>query len=108
MKKIKKIEEIGKKEVFDISIANNHNFYYNGTLLHNCDYRGELMIMMRYVSGTRFMNTGLPLTDIKELIGTRIAQLIIQPYAADIIIKKGTVDDTIRGAGGFGSTDAQN
>jgi dUTP pyrophosphatase len=68
------------------------------------DYRGPLMIMMRYISVDRFLKAGTDYSnEIKALIGTRIAQLVIQPYQ-DVIIKSGKVNDTERSEGGFGST----
>jgi len=35
--KIKKITT-EKKQTFDITIKNNHNFFCNGHLIHNCSY----------------------------------------------------------------------
>jgi dUTP pyrophosphatase len=36
--------------------------------------------------------------------GMKIAQMLIQPVEAPTIVESGTLDDTSRGAGGFGST----
>lgn len=69
------------------------------------DYRGELIVMLRYVSGGRFIRPRVIKEDMKELIETKIAQLVIQPYHSNLIIKKGKVRDTKRGDGGFGHTD---
>ena len=78
----------------------------NNVGIIDSDYRGELIIMFEYVSGSRFMRPRIIEEDIEELIGTRIAQLIIQPYHSNLIIKKGKVRDTKRSDGGFGSTDS--
>ena len=37
-------------------------------------------------------------------VGERIAQMVILPYLAVDFIESDTLDDTERGAGGFGST----
>jgi dUTP pyrophosphatase len=67
------------------------------------DYRGEIMVMLRYVNTGRFFG-GMDYTHhVRQVLGTRIAQLIIQPYT-DIILKSGKVKDTVRGEGGIGST----
>ena len=91
--KIKSIEK-SKKQTYDITIDKNHNFFCNGHLIHNCDYRGEIKIIL--------MN----LTDTPYIIrnGDRIAQMIISRYERvswDIVDE---LDDTERGDGGFGST----
>lgn len=81
----------------------------NWTLANGCgiidsDYRGELMVMFRYVSGGRFFQRLTDFTPmIKELMGQRIAQLIIQPYT-NVALCAGTVNSTDRGSGGMGST----
>jgi RNA ligase (TIGR02306 family) len=36
IQKITSIQKINKQRRFDISVANNHNFFANGTLVHNC------------------------------------------------------------------------
>lgn len=36
IKKIKKISIIENRDVYDITVNNNHNFFANGTLVHNC------------------------------------------------------------------------
>lgn len=66
----------------------------NGVGVIDSDYRGEV---------------GIPLhnyTDIPARIrpDERIAQLVIQPYSAAVLEIVDDLDDTERGAGGFGST----
>lgn len=58
------------------------------------DYRGELFVSLHNHS------------DIPQEIapGERIAQMIITPYVAADFIVTGELSETVRGAGGFGST----
>ena len=58
------------------------------------DYRGEVMVALH--------NHG----KIKQTIeaGERIAQMVIAPYVTANFILSDSLDDTVRGEGGFGST----
>lgn len=57
------------------------------------DYRGEIMVALH--------NHSSQAQTIEK--GERVAQIVITPYVvADFV--EGDIDDTIRGAGGFGST----
>ncbi|MGB7372747.1 dUTP diphosphatase [Pontixanthobacter sp.] len=58
------------------------------------DYRGELKILM--------INHGAENFDVKR--GERVAQLVLAPVIQAIWQEADTLDDTVRGAGGFGST----
>lgn len=60
------------------------------------DYRGEVMILLFNLSNVEF--------EVKE--GDRIAQLIIEKYTRTDLIDAGEddLDETVRGAAGFGST----
>lgn len=60
----------------------------------DCDYRGEIMVALHNDSPS------------PRYIGAheRIAQLVIQPYPNVDFIEAENLDDTNRGAGGFGST----
>jgi|SRR6185369_6823996 dUTP pyrophosphatase len=58
------------------------------------DYRGELKIIM--------INLGAEPFAIAR--GDRIAQLIVAPVQPACFVEVATLDETIRGAGGFGST----
>jgi dUTP pyrophosphatase len=58
------------------------------------DYRGELLVIL--------YNTGKE--DFVVNRGDRIAQLIIEPYIAPVIEVVEELDETARGASGFGST----
>ena len=57
-------------------------------------YRGEVRVVM--------VNLGTEPFEIKS--GMKIAQMLIQPVEAPTIVESDTLDDTSRGAGGFGST----
>ncbi|MCW2383121.1 MULTISPECIES: dUTP diphosphatase [unclassified Sphingobium] len=58
------------------------------------DYRGELKVIL--------VNLGEDDFEIKR--GDRIAQLIVAPVQVARMVEVATLDDTARGAGGFGST----
>ncbi|MGP0060926.1 MAG: dUTP diphosphatase [Beijerinckiaceae bacterium] len=62
----------------------------------DADYRGEIGVVL--------INFG---SDPFEIVrGTRIAQLVIAPVARAVLVAAPELDTTVRGAGGFGSTDA--
>jgi dUTP pyrophosphatase len=58
------------------------------------DYRGEIHVIL--------VNLGRESFAVER--GNRIAQLIIAPIARAQLVEAETLDDTLRGAGGFGST----
>ena len=58
------------------------------------DYRGELMVALH--------NHGTAAQTIED--GERIAQLVITPYLTALFFETDDLSDTVRGAGGFGST----
>lgn len=60
----------------------------------DADYRGELMVALHnHDTKTRTVSHG-----------DRIAQLVIAPYMTAQFVHTETLDNTIRGDGGFGST----
>lgn len=61
------------------------------------DYRGEIKVLM--------INLGQEVVKVSK--GERIAQLVICPVARAEWIVTQELDDTTRGAGGFGSTGTQ-
>lgn len=65
----------------------------NGVGLIDSDYRGELGVILQNNGGEPF----------KVEDGMRIAQLVIVQYQ-QTIFKQDSLNDTIRGKGGFGST----
>lgn len=60
----------------------------------DCDYRGELKVLL--------INLGDLAFEIRR--GERIAQLVIQPVTRGLLVEVASLDQTRRGAGGFGST----
>jgi dUTP pyrophosphatase len=70
-----------------ITVANSP-----GTI--DADYRGPVGVILHNFGQTPF----------KIARGDRIAQLVIAPVAAAEVVEVAEIDDTARGAGGFGST----
>ena len=60
----------------------------------DCDYRGEVMVALH--------NHGKTARRVEA--GDRIAQLVVAPYIAAEFTEAEQLSDTVRGAGGFGST----
>ena len=58
------------------------------------DYRGEIMVALHNHSGEAAVVAD----------GERIAQMVITPYLTAEFIVKDSLEDTLRGEGGFGST----
>jgi dUTP pyrophosphatase len=60
----------------------------------DCDYRGEVRVVLA--------NLGQAPFEIRR--GERIAQLVVSPVTHAQLVEVSEVSDTVRGAGGFGST----
>ncbi len=60
----------------------------------DADYRGEVQVLL--------VNLGQEPFTIRH--GDRIAQLIVAPVVQARLVEVQSLDDTVRGAGGFGST----
>ncbi len=60
----------------------------------DCDYRGEVKVALHN-------HSEIPQT---VAAGERVAQLVITPYITAQFVVKDELSDTVRGAGGFGST----
>ena len=60
----------------------------------DCDYRGEIMVALH--------NHGTQTRVVKS--GDRIAQFVVTPYITACYEEAEELSDTVRGAGGFGST----
>ena len=60
----------------------------------DADYRGEVKVML--------VNLGAEPVEITR--GMRIAQLVVAAFAQALPVEVAALDDTARGAGGFGST----
>lgn len=76
--------------------------YKNGVTVLNApgtidaDYRGEVKVLLINLGSEPFTITA----------GMRIAQMVITPYTKAALNEVETVSETVRGAGGFGSTGA--
>ena len=92
--KIKSIKKIEDGKTYDISVKKNHNFFCNDILVHNCDYRGPIGIVL--------MNTGRSVFTIAK--GMRIAQAVLQKVERIEWDQVEQLEETERGSGGFGST----
>lgn len=64
----------------------------------DADYRGELFVLL--------MNAGSTAFSVER--GTRIAQFVVAPVLRADLVEVPALDDTERGAGGFGSTGTGN
>lgn len=60
----------------------------------DCDYRGEVCVSLH--------NHSSEVRVVKH--GDRVAQMVITPYLTAQFYVSDELDDTVRGAGGFGST----
>lgn len=60
----------------------------------DADYRGEVKVIL----------TNFGQSDFVIRRGDRIAQMVIAPYTRAVWVESGTLDETKRGAGGFGHT----
>lgn len=97
LSKVKRVSRGVIKQTYDITVGNNHNFFCNNVLIHNCDYRGHIVVLL--------YNLGAKKVELKR--GERVAQMVINKLP-DVELVIGTVDtDTTRGEAGFGSTDLQ-
>lgn len=63
----------------------------------DADYRGEVSVILINLGSEPFTVTR----------GMRIAQMVIAPVSRAALVELDTLDDTDRGAGGFGSTGTQ-
>ena len=68
----------------------------NGIGVIDSDYRGEIFFSAVNLSSEAYTVTP----------GERVAQLMLMPVYTMALIEKDTLDETARGAGGFGSTGA--
>lgn len=94
--KIKKITT-EKKQTFDITIKNNHNFFCNGHLIHNCSYTGEVKVILFNVNNHQ----------VKINKGMKIAQAVLTSVVNGKWVqlnKLNGINDKDRGSNGFGST----
>lgn len=94
--KIKKITT-SLKQTYDITVSNNHNFFCNNHLIHNCGYTGEIKVIL--------FNTSKDSIIIKK--GQKVAQGVLTPVVSGKwleLIKVDNIDEKDRSNNGFGST----
>jgi dUTPase len=86
-----------KKQTYDITVDNNHNFFCNNHLIHNCGYTGEVKAII-------FNTNKEPFTITK---GMKIAQAVLCPVVngkwVDLTESNQQVNKD-RNNNGFGST----
>lgn len=80
------------------SIANTDFLMANSVGIIDPDYRGRLLVPLRYVGEDP------PKLAAEALLNKRIAQLIVRPLLECQIEVVTSLDETERGTGGFGST----
>jgi dUTPase len=94
--KIKKISK-STKQTYDITVENNHNFFCNNHLIHNCGYNGEIQVIV--------FNTNNYIVTIPK--GMKVAQAVLCPVVNGKwveLVENGDVTEKDRGNNGFGST----
>lgn len=94
--KIKKIT-LSKKQTYDITVSNNHNFFCNNHLIHNCGYTGEIQVI---VFNTNNYSVMIPK-------GMKIAQAVLCPVVPGKMVEfelVNSLEEKDRGNNGFGST----
>lgn len=91
--KIQKIQK-SKKQCYDITINNNHNFFANDCLIHNCDYKGSVGVILANFGQDTFVVEN----------NMRIAQMVFANVLTPTIELCDELSETERGQGGFGST----
>lgn len=92
--KIIKKTKIESEPVYHITVEENHNFFANKHCVHNCQFRGEIKVILHNTSNVMF----------KVEKGMRIAQMVINKLPLIEYIEVDKLSDTTRGKNGFGST----
>lgn len=93
--KIKTLDHKIEPILYHLTVEKNRNFFGNGICLHNCDYRGEIGIILINHSH---------LYDFEVNKGERIAQLVLNKVEQIVWEEASELSNTDRGDGGFGST----
>lgn len=94
--KIKKISK-STKQTYDIAVENNHNFFCNNHLIHNCGYNGEVKAII--------FNTNPHEVTIHE--GMKVGQAVLTSVVNGKWVNLVKVEDIVekdRNNKGFGST----
>ena len=87
----------GFKPTYDITVSNNHNFYCNNHLIHNCGYTGELQVILFNTTNQK----------VKIEVGQKIAQAVLCPVVSGkwvSLVEKSELITKDREDNGFGST----
>lgn len=93
--KITKIDKTENKDIYHLTVKNNHNFFGNNLCLHNCGYRGEIQGTFNKLNGN---------FSEKYNVGERGMQLIILPFPRVKMIESDELSETDRGENGHGHT----
>lgn len=96
--KVKKIKKVESEPVYHLNVKNNQSFFGENLCLHNCNYRGEIKILLHNFD---INNT------VKIRHGDRIAQAVINNVFSENQLyfnKKNNLDETNRGSSGFGDS----
>jgi len=86
-----------KKQTYDITVDNNHNFFCNNHLIHNCGYTGEVKVILFNTNNSEF----------KVTKGMKVAQAVLCPIVNGAWVDLQEVDEVKekdRKDNGFGST----
>lgn len=97
--KTTKILKISKtrKQTYDITVENNHNFFCNNHLIHNCGYTGEVQVIV--------FNTNNH--SVKITKGMKVAQAVLTSVVNGGWVgleKVNKINKKDRNERGFGST----
>ncbi|MDH5752207.1 MAG: dUTP pyrophosphatase [Deltaproteobacteria bacterium] len=82
------------------SIVKSDFFQGNSVGVIDPAYRGRIMVVLRYLGE----NGDGGLSAARSLVGKRIAQLLVRRLETVLVEQVESLEDTHRGAGGFGST----
>ena len=83
------------------SISKTNLILANSVGVIDSGYRGEIMLKFRHINNIINYGSHSPTT---PKVGERIAQLMIVPYPNIEFVEVDSLEDSERGAGGFGST----
>ncbi len=101
--KFKKIVKITKgiSDVYDLNVKRNHTFIYDGTVLHNCDFHGQILCSFGIRGNKDSWNSSYTIQP-----GERIAQAMFTPkiQVKDGVIVSEFTKISERGSLGFGTT----
>lgn len=78
------------------SISKYHLVLANSVGVIDSNYRGEIKVRFKKTIDNSYENI--------YNVGDRVAQLIIMPYPSIELVEVTELSDTVRGAGGFGSS----